>query len=124
MARKSLILLLIISLILEFALCIGGFFFPEPTFKQFGVILNNETAFLGYVISWFLMFVSIIIGVALWQVINNAAYKTLCFVLSFWWIGIGVGIFLIFKKPDNLILDSAKGLLLAILTQLSLVKRP
>ena len=120
MARKSLIAILILSFILEAALCFGGFFLPEKTFKQFGVSLNNETAFLGYIISWFLLFVTLIIGIALWQVLNNREYKTLCYLLGFWWIGIGVGIYLMFKRPDNLALDSAKGLLLLLATRLSL----
>jgi hypothetical protein len=33
-----------------------------------------------------------------------------------WWIGIGIGIYYTFGKPDNLLLDSVKGLLIVGLT--------
>jgi hypothetical protein len=116
MARKLLIALLIISFLVEIALCIGAFFLPTTTLKQFGVALTNDTSFLGYIVAWFLLFVSIIIIYILVNVINNTTYKTLSYLLGIWWIGIGVGIYLVFKRPDNLLIDSVKGFLLILLT--------
>jgi hypothetical protein len=123
MARKILIALLIISFLLEITLCLGGFFSPAKTFALFGAPMNNDTIFLGYVIAWFLLFVSIICGYALWMVIMNKDYTTLCYLLGIWWIGIGLGIYFSFGKIENLFLDSLKGLLITIFTRLSTAKK-
>ena len=119
MIRKLLIAVLIIALLVELVLTAGTFFATEATMAKFGVILNKETAFLGYLVAWFLLFVSIICLLALWQVWNNKNYHMLCYLLGFWWIGIGLGIYFTFKKPDNLFLDSIKGLIIVLLTKLS-----
>ncbi len=119
MIRKLLIAVLIIALLVELALTAGAFFAAGPTMAKFGVILNNETAFLGYLVAWFLLFVSIICLLALWQVWKNKNYHMLSYLLGFWWIGIGLGIYIAFKKPDNLFLDSIKGFMIVLLTKLS-----
>ena len=112
MKRKLLITILIIALAVELILTVGGFFMPTKTFELFKVGYNNDTAFLGYIVAWFLLLVTILVGIALWQVINHKNYATICYLLGFWWIGIGVGIYFMFGRPDNLGLDSVKGLLL------------
>lgn len=119
MARKFLIGILILSLLAELALSFGGFFAAPSMLNLFDVSLNNDTSFLAYVIAWLLLFVSIVCSVALWQVYTRGEYKLTCYLLGFWWIGIGIGIYLAFKKPDNLLLDSVKGLLIVILTKIS-----
>lgn len=119
MARKSLIGILIFSLLAELTLSLGGFFAAPGILKLFGVSFNSDTAFLVYVIAWLLLFVSLVCSVALWQVYTRREYKLTCYLLGFWWIGIGIGIYLAFKKPDNLLLDSVKGLLIVILTKIS-----
>ena len=119
MARKSLIVILIFSLLAELALSLGGFFAAPGMLKLFGISFSSDTAFLVYVIAWLLLFVSLVCSVALWQVYTRREYKLTCYLLGFWWIGIGIGIYLAFKKPDNLLLDSAKGLLIVILTKIS-----
>ena len=116
MKRKLLIAMLTIAFIVELGLTVGGFFIPIKTFELFKVGYNNDTAFLGYIIAWFLLLVTTLIGIALWQVFNNKNYTTLCYLLGFWWIGLGVGIYFMFGRTDNLALDSAKGLLLVIAT--------
>ncbi len=116
MIKKILIALLVIALIIESILCIGGFFYPEKTFEQFGVVYNSNTAFLGYIIAWFLLLVSIMIGIALWQVIKNKPFQTLCYLLAVWWIALGIGVYIAFNKTDNLFLDSIKGILIFICT--------
>ena len=119
MARKLLIALLIFSLIVELAETLGAFFFTSQTFKLFGVNLNNDTVFLGYVVAWLLLFVSLIIAYGLWLVLQHKDYPIICYLLGFWWLGIGIGIYFVFGKIDNLILDSLKGLLIVGLTYLS-----
>lgn len=117
MARTLLLALLILSLLLELGLTGGAFFAREFTLHQFGVSLTPDTAFLGYIVGWLLLFVSLVCGLAMWQVWQRTSdYATLCYLLGFWWIGIGIGIYLAFGKPDNLLLDSLKGLLIVLLT--------
>lgn len=117
MARSLLLWVLLVALLLELALTGGAFFAPAFTLQQFGVKYSPDTAFLGFIIGWLLLFVSVVVAVAFGQVWQRRArYATLCYLLGVWWIGIGVGIYLAFGKPDNLLLDSLKGLLLVVLT--------
>lgn len=120
MTRTLLLILLALSLIIELALTGGAFFARAFTLGRFGVTLTPDTAFLGYIVAWLLLFVSLVCGLALywlWQ--RNPDYATLSYVLGFWWMGIGIGIYAVFGKPDNLVLDSLKGLLIVVLTNRS-----
>lgn len=117
MARKLLLTVLIIALLVELALTGGAFFAPGFTLAQFGVKYGPDTTFLGYVVAWLLLFVSLVAGVAVVQVAQRRPFfATLCYLLGVWWIGIGVGIYFTFGKPDNLLFDSVKGLLIVLLT--------
>ena len=117
MARTLLLVVLFIALLLELALTGGAFFAPVFTMAQFGVKYGPETIFLAYIVAWFLLFVSLVAAVALAQVWQRRpGFVTWCYLLGVWWIGIGVGIFYAFGKPDNLLLDSVKGILIVILT--------
>jgi len=120
MMRTLLMAILVLALFVELALTGGAFFARDLTLQQFGVVTTPDTSFLGYVVAWLLFFVSLVCGLALWQVWQRQpAYATLCYLLGFWWMGIGVGIYVAFGRPDNLILDSLKGLLIVILTNRS-----
>ena len=120
MIRTLLLAVLTLALLIELALTGGAFFARELTLQQFGVTLTSDTSFLGYVLAWTLLFVSLVCGLALWQVWHRQpGYATLCYLLGFWWIGIGIGIYIAFGKPDNLLLDSLKGLLIIVLTNRS-----
>jgi uncharacterized membrane protein len=123
MIKKLLVAILILAFVIETALCIGAFFLLEKTFDFFKVPYNNDTSFLGYLIAWFLLFITVVIGISLWQVKNNAAYTTLCYLLSFWWIGLGIGVYIGFGRPDNLGLDTLKGAILTFLTWKSKQKK-
>jgi uncharacterized membrane protein len=123
MIKKLLAAILILAFVIEAGLCFGAFFLPEKTFELFKVTYNNDTAFMGYIIAWFLLLVTILIGIALWQVQKNESYSTLCYLLSFWWIGLGIGVYIGFGRPDNLGLDSIKGAILAFLTWKSSQKK-
>ena len=117
MARTLLLVVLLIALLLELALTGGAFFAPVFTLAQFGVKYGPETTFLAYIVAWFLLFVSLVAAVALAQVWQRRpGFATWCYLLGVWWIGISVGIYYAFGKPDNLLLDSVKGILIVILT--------
>ena len=117
MPRSLLLLVLFIALLLELALTGGAFFAPAFTLKQFGVVYGPATTFLAYIVGWLLLFVSMVAAVALVQVQRRRpGFATWCYLLGLWWIGIGIGIYFAFGKPDNLLLDSLKGLLIVGLT--------
>jgi hypothetical protein len=117
MVRTLLLIVLFIAMVLELALTGGAFFAPAFTLTQFGVKYSSATAFLTYIVAWLLLFVSLAAAVAwgqVWQ--RRPGYTTWCYLLGVWWIGIGIGIYYAFGKPDNLLLDSVKGLLILVLT--------
>lgn len=117
MARTLLLIVLAIAVALELALAGGAFFAPAFTMAKFGVHYGPDTRFLAYLTGWFLLFVSLAAGLAggrVWQ--GQPGYVGLCYLLGWWWVGIGIGIYVVFGRPDNLLLDSLKGLLIIILT--------
>ncbi len=117
MTRKLLLGILSLALLIELILTLGAFFVRAITLQQFGVQLTPDTSFLGYVLAWVLLFVSLVCALAIRQVWRNeAGYPALCYLLGCWWIGIGIGIYVAFGKPDNLLLDSVKGLLIVLFT--------
>ena len=117
MARTLLLLVLAIAVLLELGLTGGAFFAPAATLAQFGVVYGPETKFLAYLTGWFLLFVTLAAGLA-WQWVRQRQLGAagLCYLLGSWWIGIGIGIFVVFGKPNNLLLDTLKGLLIVVLT--------
>ena len=117
MPRTLLLLLLALAIVLELVLTGGAFLAPGLTLAKFGVRYGPETKFLAYLTGWFLLFITLAAGLALgWVLRGKPGYAGLCYLLGLWWIGIGVGIYVVFGKPDNLLLDSLKGLLLVGLT--------
>ena len=119
MKKKLLLITLILALVIEVALTVLCFFKPAAAIKLFGMQYNDQTAFLGYIIAWFCLLVSVLIVYAIILLKNNdAAYKSVVYILGFWWIGLGIGVYITFKKPDNLLLDSLKGLILVTLNYL------
>lgn len=117
MARPLLLLLLFIATIAELALTGAAFFAPAFTLAKFGVKYSPDTVFLAYITAWFLLFVTLVAGRAFWQVWQRQPrYAVLCYLLGAWWMGIGVGIYISFGRPDNLLLDSLKGLFIVVLT--------
>ena len=117
MARTLLLWVLLLALLAELALTGGAFFAPAFTMQQFGLTYAPNMAFLTFLAGWLLLFVSAIIVVAfaqLWQ--RRARYATLCYLLGFWWLALGLGLFLRFQRPEFLVLDSLTGLLVVVLT--------
>ena len=119
MSRKLLIALLSIALIIELVLTVGSLFAREVALHQFGVASNDHTSFLGYIIGWCLLFVSLVCGLVLWRVVRGGEYATLGYLLGAWWVSIGIGIYAAFQRPDNLLLDTLKGALIILLIYLT-----
>lgn len=118
--HKLLVGVLGIALLVDLSIMIGCFFARELTVHQFGVAFTPDTSFMGYVVGWLLLFVSLVCALALWQVWQRTPdYATLTYLLGFWWIGIGIGIYVAFGKPENLLIDSLKGVLIVFLTNRS-----
>ncbi|MFD1872208.1 hypothetical protein [Hymenobacter bucti] len=117
MPRTLLLVVLTIAILLELGLTGGAFFAPAFTLAQFKVKYGPETQFLAYLTGWFLLLVTLLAALA-WARVQRRrpGYAGLCYLLGLWWIGIGVGIYVTFGRPDNLVLDSLKGLLIVVLT--------
>lgn len=125
MARKVLISVLALSLLVETAMTLGGFFAPRLFLSKFGLGTGADALCLVFVLSWTLALVCVVCALALtWVVAGDPHGWTWSFVLGAWWIGIGVGIYLYRGIPDNLVIDSLKGGLIAASAWLSRPKRP
>lgn len=108
--------LLSFSLLIELVLTLLCFFMPSKAMELFGMQYNVQTAFLSYIIAWFCLLVSVFILYCLYLLYtNNVQYKPIIYLLSFWWVGLGLGVYMVFGKIDNLLLDSLKGALLLLL---------
>jgi hypothetical protein len=117
MPRILLLVVLAIATVLELGLAGGVFLAPAATLAQFGVKAGSETKFLAYITGWFLLLVALLAALAwAWALRRRPGYAGLCYLLGLWWIGLGVGIYVTFGRPENLVLDSLKGLLLVGLT--------
>ncbi|UOQ72179.1 hypothetical protein [Hymenobacter cellulosilyticus] len=117
MARTALLVLLFLALAIELVLTAGGFAAPDLVLAKFGVGATVDTRFMAFALAWLLLFVSLVDAVALWQVWRRQPqYPTLCYLLGFWWIGIGLGLYLGYGRLDNLALDTGKGLLIVLAT--------
>ena len=117
MPRTLLLIVLAVATGLELILTGGAFFAPAFTLAKFGVKYGPDTAFLGYLTGWFLLFVTLVAGLAFGRVQQGRpGYAGLCYLLGLWWVGIGIGIYVAFGRPDNLLLDSLKGILIIGLT--------
>jgi hypothetical protein len=119
-AKKNILLgILIVSLVYELALTTVLFFAPQTAVELFKMSYNTETSFLGYIIGWFCLLASIIIYYAIYFLRdNNKISKTIVNIIGFWWILLGIGVYLKFGKLDNLILDSVKGAFLVCINYL------
>ena len=118
MARVSLLVILFLALVVELALAVAALAAPAFLVQQFGLHYSPDLAFVANVLGWLLLFVTLVAGVALGQVWQRRPqFATLCYLLGFWWIAIGLGLFVAFGKTDNLLLDSLKGLLIVVFTR-------
>lgn len=119
MIKKTLIALLIVSLLIEALLSFLCFFMPEVAFKQMALIYNEQYALPAFLIGWFLLLVTLLVAWLLYAVIKEKpGYKNIIYIVGFWWIAIGLGIYFFSGISTNLFTDSLKGLLLLITTYL------
>ena len=119
MKKNLLLLTLLLAVVIEIALTVLCFFKPTIALQLFGLQYNEQTSFLGYIIAWFCLLVSaLIVYAALLLKNNNTAHKTIIYILGCWWFFLGIGIYINFKKADNLFIDSLKGAILIALTYL------
>lgn len=115
--KKILIALLSLALILEIYLTILAFFNPEKLAASIGVSYSNKLAFPLFLVAWFLLLIVLLIGYIIFAVVNDLpGYKPFIYLLSLWWIAIGVAIYLYSGSTSNLLSDSLKGILLIIVT--------
>lgn len=118
MARTLLLILLVLALLFELLLTAGGFFAPEMLLEKFGAGVTPDTRFLAFVVAWLLLLVSLAIVLALvWVGQRHTGYPALCYLLGFWWMGIGLALYFGYGRFDNLLLDGLKGLLLVLATR-------
>ena len=111
--KKILLAILYIAFVIEAALSFLCFFMPAKALELFGMQYNKEFAFLGYIIAWFLLLVTVLIGYAIYLLLQkDNGSKVLIYILGFWWIFLGIAVYASFGKIDNFLLDTSKGLLL------------
>jgi hypothetical protein len=112
-ARALLLILLVISTIIEFLFPLGGFLAPAKMLEIFQVGVTNDTLFLTFILAWALGFVAIVCALAARLVWGGEPLGwTLSYLLGLWWIGIGVTLFVVHGRVDNLFLDALKGALI------------
>lgn len=117
--KKILLIVLFVALIFEIVLTALCFFAQAKAVELFGMTYNKETEFLGYIIAWFCLLVSIFIYYAIhYTRAHNKVAKTLVNILGFWWIFLGIGVYLKFGKLDNVFLDTIKGVFLVTINYL------
>lgn len=121
--KKALIVVLIIAFLIEAVLTFLCFFMPVKTFELFGMPYNEAYAFLGYLTGWFLLLISTLIAFAIYSLIKNKDVTSLIYILGIWWTFLGIAIYFKFGKPDNLYLDSVKGVVLVGLNYLKSSKK-
>jgi hypothetical protein len=120
MAKKVLLALLLLSFLIEAFLSSAGFVSTDWMLGQFKLSATPDTRFLAYALAWLLLFVGLIVGLSFILVRKgNSMGWLLSYLLGFWWVGIGIGIYIAFQRPDNLVLDSAKGALILLFARLS-----
>ncbi len=79
---------------------------------------------LAYFSAWFLLLISSICAYLMWLVKSNRhGARGMINLLSLWWVGLGIAVYFMFQRPDNLLTDSAKGFLLLILNYLHYTKQ-
>ncbi len=111
--KKILFITLVLSFVIEATLTFLCFFMPEKAIELFGMHYSEQFAFLGFIISWFLLLVSCLIGYAIYLLqTNKVGSRAIINILGFWWVALGIAVYAAYDKLDNLLMDSLKGMLL------------
>lgn len=84
MARTALLILLVLALLIELVLAVGGFVAPDVLLARFGLGNAPDTQFMGYALVW-LLFGSLADALLLvWAWQRHPGNPALCYVLGFW----------------------------------------
>ena len=119
MKKNLLLLMLLIAFLFEAFLTCIAFFNPTATLNLFKLTYNADTALLAYFSAWFLLLISSICVYLLWLVkTNRPGARGVINLLSLWWVGLGIAIYFMFQRPDNLLTDSLKVAILLLLNYL------
>ena len=119
MKKNLLLLVLFLCFLLEAFLTAMAFFNPAATLKLFKLTYNADTAMLAYFSAWFLLYITTTIVYLMWLVkTNRPGALGMINLLSLWWVGLGIAIYFMFNRPDNLLTDSLKGAILLFLNYL------
>lgn len=115
--KKILPALLIITLVFEGYLTFLAFFKPEALLAGMRMTYSDSVKLPVYLIAWFLLLITMLICYLIYATVNNlSGYKGLIYLLSIWWIGIGIAIYFYSGVAANLLSDSLKGILIIIFT--------
>ena len=116
MLKKLLIALLVISFLLELTLTLGCFFTPEKVLATLQLKNEPSLELPVFLIGWFLLLITILIALLIVAVAKDkSGYQPYLYLISLWWIVIGITIYFKTGIATNLLSDSLKGLLLALL---------
>lgn len=113
--RNFLLVLLVYSFVFEVLFAGVIFIAPERAMELAKISVNRETLFLAFGLGTCLAGIALVCGLALKQVAaKNPNGHVLVDVLGYWWVAVGVAIFLKWGIVDNLFYDSLKGALLVL----------
>ena len=111
--RKPLLFTLSFSLLYEVAFAGVVLLAPEWALSFSKLPVNQETLFLSFGLGWCLVVIALMCGLALKQVIDNDKNGyLLTSILGYWWIVVGLALFLKYGRVEYLILDGLKGFIL------------
>ena len=116
--KKILVGVLALSTVIETFLGIGALLSPEKMMGLFGITtITPDVLYMACIISWLCLVVSVLTGLATFWVYKDRCHGyTLSLILGAFWLGIGLHLGLVFSRPQHLVLDAAKGLLIIVLT--------
>lgn len=115
--KKTLVIILWVSIAFELILGLGILLFPTSLMGVFAITtINDELLYLAAIVGWFCLLTTLIAFASV-QWIRQGQNKgyILAMILGAFWIGIGLHLALVFQRPQHLILDAAKGLVIFIL---------
>ena len=123
--RKSLIVVLLISALIEIYLSLGVLFKPESMMQSFGITsINGEILYMAAIVGWFCLLATALAVVSAWWVYHSRREGlVIAFVLGLFWLGIGFHLGFSFARPQHFVLDAAKGLLISVLAFVQLRKQ-
>ena len=116
MKKNLLLFVLFLSFLFEAFLTAIAFCNPTATLKLFKLTYNDDTAMLAYFSAWFLLLITTICVYLMWLVKTaRPGARGMINLLSLWWVGLGIAVYFMFNRPDNLLTDSLKGVILLLL---------